>query len=101
MPAARHRLLVDGYYVPLAELAALGKQDLQRRDDLPPLYSQMAGLAAYLIEGEGGAMREPLVAHLRALYEGKARPGDLFERLGKPTEELDAGYRRFLQSLPN
>jgi hypothetical protein len=100
VPAARHRLLVDGYYVPLAELAALGKGDLQRRDDLAPLYSQMAGLATYLIEGEAGAMREPLVAHLRALYEGRARPNDLFERLGKTPDELDAGYRRFLQSLP-
>ncbi|TWT85959.1 hypothetical protein Pla123a_07670 [Posidoniimonas polymericola] len=96
LPAARHRLIVDKFYVPLAELAALGKLDLQRRPDLAALYSQSAGLAAYLMEGEKGAMREPLVGHLRALYEGDATPDDLFERLERTPGELDAGYRRWL-----
>lgn len=97
LPAARHRLLVDGIYVPLAELAPLGKLDLQRRPDLAPLYSQSAGLATYLMEADGGSLREPLVAHLRALYEGDADSDDLFERLGQTPDELDAAYRRWLQ----
>ncbi|MCA9239523.1 MAG: DUF1570 domain-containing protein [Planctomycetales bacterium] len=99
LPAARHRLLVDGYYVPLAELASLGKPDLQRRQDLPQLYSQMAGLATYLIQGEQGALREPLVAHLKALYSGRAREDDLFQRIGRSAAELDKGYREFLREL--
>lgn len=99
LPAARHRLLESGFYVPYEELAALGKLDLQRRADIAPLYSQAAGLATYLMEGEEGRFREPLVSHLRAFYEDDAREGDLLKRLGLTAQELDAGYHRYMRSL--
>ncbi|WP_145280492.1 hypothetical protein [Pirellulimonas nuda] len=99
LPAARQRL-AEGYYVPFAELAALGKRDLQRRTDLPPLYSQMAGLAAYLMEAEEGALRPAFVEHLRAVYNGEDDPQDLPRRLGREAQQLDSGYRRWVQSLP-
>ncbi len=57
LPAARQRLLVDGYRVPLAELVGLGKFDLQGRGDLGQLYSQMAGLATYLMAEPRGSWR--------------------------------------------
>lgn len=100
LPAARRRALEDGYYVPLDELAGLGKAALQRRADLPPLYSQMAGMAAYLIEAEGGALREPLVRHLSAVYRGEAGPGHLPKLVGKSASQIDADYRAWLKSLP-
>lgn len=99
LPAARRRLLVDGYYVPLAELASLGKLDLQRREDLPQLYSQMAGLATFLIQGQRGDLLPPLVGHLKALYAGRARQNDLFQRTGLAPDELDRAYREYLKEL--
>ena len=45
--AARHRRLVDNYYVPLQELTTLGMTDLRRREDVARLYSQSAGLATF------------------------------------------------------
>lgn len=100
LPAARRRALEDGYYVPLGELAAMGKEALQRRDDLAPLYSQIAGLTAYLIEAEGGVLREPLVRHLSAVYRGEGDPDHLPRLLGRPVGEIDSAYRRWLKSLP-
>ncbi len=35
MIAARHRLTVDQFYVPIAELSAQGMQELQRDAQLP------------------------------------------------------------------
>src|SRR5690606_13212305 len=54
VPAARHRRVVDNYYVPLAELAALGVTELQSRPDIARLYSQAAGLATFFMEFREG-----------------------------------------------
>ena len=35
------------------------------------LYSQSSGLAAFLIDGEQGRYREPLVRYLQAVYAGR------------------------------
>jgi hypothetical protein len=100
LPAARHRLLVDGYYVPLAELTRLGKDDLQRYPNLAKLYSQSAGLAAFLMDGDDGRYREPLVAYLTAVYAGRDDANSLADAAGTGTADLDAAYRRYLESLP-
>ena len=49
LPAARYRWVESGYRVPLAELVALGQNDLQSRSDLSPLYSQLAGLGHFFL----------------------------------------------------
>lgn len=100
LPAARHRRLVDDYYVPLAELAALGMSDLQKRSDLPPLYSQSAGLAHFLIDGEGGALRGAFRELLAAIYAGRDAPDTLEKTSGRSFAELDAAYVEFLEGLP-
>ena len=56
MPAARHRLQVDGFYIPLAESTQLGMLDLQRDERLPRIYSQSAGLADFLMHDGDGAI---------------------------------------------
>lgn len=94
LPAARKRLLKDGYRVPLAELVQLGKGDLQTRTDLAPLYSQAAGLATFLMaEVE---LRPAFVAYLKLLYAGRTEPATLAELTGKTYAELDTEYRSFL-----
>jgi hypothetical protein len=100
LPAAKERLLVSGFYVPLDELTRLGKEQLQRHPDLAKLYSQSAGMAAMLMDGAGGRYREPLVRYLTAVYAGRDDVGTLTQATGESPETLDAGYRPYLESLP-
>ncbi|MBX3425665.1 MAG: hypothetical protein KF688_08305 [Pirellulales bacterium] len=100
LPAARQRRLVDDYYVPLAELAPLAMADLQKRTDLPQLYSQSAGLAAFLMDGAEGAYRKPFAELLKRIYAGQDKPDTLSELTGKSYGELDREYREFLATLP-
>ena len=66
LPSARRRLMDDGFYLPLGRFVRLGKSDLQRHADIAKLYSQGAVLAAFLMQGEDGRYREPLVHYLTA-----------------------------------
>lgn len=100
LPSARERLFVSEYYVPLDELTRLGKDGLQQYPELAKLYSQSAGLAAMLMDGAGGRYREPLVKYLTAVYAGRDDDNSLSEATGASTEELDATYREYLESLP-
>jgi hypothetical protein len=99
LPAARERLL-DGFYMPLAELTRLGKDELQRHPDITKLYSQSAGMAAFLMDGQQGRYREPLVRYLQAVYAGKDNDQSLAEAAGTSYGELDAQYRGYMESLP-
>jgi hypothetical protein len=96
MPAARHRLQVDGFYIPLAELIQFGKLDLQRDERLPRIYSQSAGLADFLMHDDSGRYREPLVEYLVAIYTGKADNGTLAKLTGVDYPALDRQYAEFM-----
>jgi len=98
--AARHRRIVDNFYVPLAELDALGVLDLQQRPDIAPLYSQSAGLASFFIDGRDGEYRRPFRELLQLIYAGKDQPGSLPELAGQNAGELDRQYQQFMESLP-
>jgi hypothetical protein len=96
MPAARERLLADNFYLPLGELVTLGMNDLQRDARLPKLYSQSAGLAAFLMHGQRGKYREAFSAYLDAVYAGRADAATLSRLAGADYAELDRQYREFL-----
>lgn len=98
LPAARHRRLVDDYYVPLAELSALGIRQFQKRSDLPRLYSQSAGLATFLMNAEGQKYRTPLVKTLQALYAGRDELSTLQTLTGRTFAQLDQEYLDFLRA---
>jgi hypothetical protein len=98
MPAARQRLLVDGVYVPLAELTSLGMAGLQAREDLAPLYTESAGLANFFLQAEGGKYRQAWVDYLTAIYTGRATASTLSELTGQSFAELDRRYREYLQA---
>jgi hypothetical protein len=89
-----------GFYVPLAELTRLGKDEVQRHPDIAKLYSQSTGLTAYLMHAQDGRFREPLVRYLSAVYAGRGDGETLAELTGQNYEELDVEYRRFMESLP-
>jgi hypothetical protein len=96
MPAARHRLLVDGFYLPLTELAELGITELQNDERIAMLYSQSAGLADFFMHDEHGRYRDALVRYLVAVYSGRAAGRTLTELTGTPYETLDRQYRAFM-----
>lgn len=100
LPGARQRLVSEGFYVPLEELTRLGKDELQQRVDLAQVYSQTAGLAAFLMDADEGRYREPLVRYLVAVYAGRDNAQSLADETGLSYQKLDAQYRGTLQSLP-
>ncbi len=100
LPAARHRRVVDNYYVPLAELSALGMTDLQQRPDIARLYSQSAGLAAFFIDYNGGVYRGAFRELLRLAYAGRDEADTLAELTGRNYGELDREYQAFMEGLP-
>ena len=100
LPAARHRLLVNDFYVPLAELSALGLKGFQQRSDLPRLYSQSAGLVTFLMHYQEGVYRPALVETLQRLYAGRDRVSTLEDLTGRSFVELDREYRKFIEALP-
>ncbi len=95
--AARHRLLVDDFYVPLAEFAGYGREKFQNDPRIATLYSQAAGLANFLVFYDGGRYRDALVAYLTAVYTGRDRPDTLAKLTGTPFAELDKQYREFIE----
>lgn len=98
VPAARHRLLVDEFYVPLAELVQLGMQELQQAEQIAMLYSQSAGLADFLMHWGDGSRRDALLRYLSAVYAGRDAPRTLAETTGAGYDELDRQYRAYLQA---
>lgn len=97
VPAARERVLVDNFYIPLATLTAMSMRQVQSHPEIAKLYSQSAGLATFLMHDQEGRYREPLVRYLEAIYNGKAGPGTLAQLAGAGYDELDRQYREFLQ----
>ena len=96
MPAARHRLLEDKFYVPLAELVTIGLGDLQHDSRIAKIYSQSAGLADFLMHAVSGRYREALVRYLSAIYAGRANTHTLAELTRTSYETLDRQYRAFM-----
>jgi hypothetical protein len=96
--AAQVRLLNDQFYVPLAELSAMGKDRLQRDPRIARLYSQSAGLTHFLMHSNQGRRRDGMLAVLTAIYTGRDRSTTLPEALGQDFDSLDAQYRQFMQA---
>ena len=96
LQTARHRALNEGFYVPLDELAGLGRQAWQQRDDMPLLYTQAAGLGAFLMDYERGRYRPLLADYLQAVYQGRDNARTLAALADVPLAEMDRQYREFL-----
>jgi hypothetical protein len=95
-PAARERLVEDGFHVPLAELAAKGRRDLQADDRLPQIYSELAGLADFFMNGRQGRYREAFVEYLVRIYTGTVDADTLSRLCHRGYADLDEEYRRHM-----
>ena len=92
---ARYRTLA-GDALPLARLAAMGREQIQTSQNIGQLYSHAAGFAHFLIDGESGKHREAFVDLLVAVYRGEDKADSLATLTGMSFEQLDQQYRRFL-----
>ena len=95
--AARYRLLVDGFYIPLAQLSRFGIRDLQTHPKIATVYSQLAGLTHFLVSYDEGRYRDALVGFLAAVYNGNQDPALLSRLTGVPYAQLDRQYRAFVK----
>ncbi len=93
---ARYRTLNQGFYLPLEQLAALGRRALQQHADIRLLYSEAAGLAAFLLDYERGRYRRLLTDYLQAVYQGRDNAQTLGTLASVPLSNLDRQYREFL-----
>ena len=97
--AARFRKLKDGYYLPLAEFTAMGKEAFQRHPQITNNYSQASGLVHFFMHYEGGRYRDDLIDHLRDVYkqaETGKRPRALEILTGSNFAELDQQYGEYV-----
>ena len=101
--AARHRFLVNDYYVPLERFASMGMHEFQTDPSIAKNYSQASGLAQFFMEYEGGKYRDALIEHLTQLYHQKPRSltgaQSLAELTGTGYSELDKQYGEFLKKV--
>lgn len=100
--AARHRLVEDSYYVPLAGFAALGKLPFQTHRDISMNYSQASGLTHFFLHYQNGRYRDALISHLSALYQptrAGVRVIGLDHLTRTPSAQLDAEYREYIAGL--
>lgn len=95
-PAARERLVDDGFYIPLEELCAFGRADLQADERLPAIYSQISGLADFFMNGDDSRHREAFVEYLVRVYTGTVAADTLSRLCGMSYADLDDAYRRHM-----
>ena len=98
-PAAR-QLIEEGFFIPLAELASLGREDFQADERLAQLYDQSGGLADFFMNASNCRYREPFLEYLVRIYSGTADPDTLFRLCGRSAPELDTEYREFITAAP-
>src|SRR5262245_31525491 len=97
VPAARKRLLDDGFYVPLRELVAMGREEFQPDQRISAIYSQISGQAFFLMQSDSARYRAALMDYLTALYAGHAALNTLEKLTGAKFEDLDRQYREFMK----
>lgn len=96
---ARYRRLMENFYVPLEQLSALGRVELQQHPELRRIYSESAGLAHFLMDGDQGEYRRAAVEYLSDIYGGRVQSSKAptwQERTGRTPAELDERYGEFL-----
>ncbi|MFV1965423.1 MAG: leucine-rich repeat domain-containing protein [Pirellulaceae bacterium] len=93
---ARARRFRGEFHMPIAELVRLGREDLQQHAELRRIYTQAAGLAHLLMDGENGRFRGRLVNYLTLVYLGRDNSASLLRLGGPPPDELDRLYPEFL-----
>lgn len=104
---ARHKALVDSYYVPLERFVLYGKTKFQSapdNDTLHAWYSQSTGLVHFFMHYQDGIYRDAFIDYLSQVYSPidrvRTNPESLEVLTGVPFSTLDTQYLEYLESLP-
>ncbi len=101
--AARYRYLKNQFYVPYRRLAGLGLRQFQAVPEIGKVYSQVSGMAHFLMHYDNGRYRDALIEHLVQLYSSnpqvalRAKP--LTELMGISAAEFDRQYGEYTKSV--
>ncbi|QDT66021.1 DUF1570 domain-containing protein [Calycomorphotria hydatis] len=101
--AARYRMDVTKYYVPLAQFASMGLEGFQAAPNISMNYTQAAGLSHFFMHYDGGRYRDELIEHLSQIYQGDNRRRTPVQNMavlsGQSYDRLDEQYRAYIKSL--
>lgn len=92
----RYRALNGDQGLPLQQLAALGREQVQTNPDIRKLYSQAAAEAHFLFDNANPRYRQAGTALLREIYRQNDKLTSLAQFSGASLAELDAGYLKSL-----
>lgn len=93
----RYRALNGDKGLPLQQLVALGREQVQSSPDIRKLYSQSAAEAHFLFDSSNPKYRQATTALLREIYRQNDQLTSLAQFSGASLEELDANYLKSLQ----
>ncbi len=99
--AARYHLEKKDFYVPFDKLVRMGVEDVQGHSQIAKLYSQIAGMANFLVHFDDGRYRDALVRCLAAIYDGSQDPDLLARTTGIDYAQLDKQYQEYMAILPS
>ncbi|MDG2012406.1 MAG: DUF1570 domain-containing protein [Pirellulaceae bacterium] len=92
---ARLRNQREGYFIPMIELDAMGRDDLQSNADIKRLYTQASGVSQYLMNGEAGKHRDGFLRLIKEFYKDRRFKSTLAERT-LALDQLDRAYQEYL-----
>lgn len=98
---ARVRWLREDFRIPFDELTAMGRSQLQQREDIKKLYTQSAGMTHMLMNAEAGRFEQQLVQFLKLLYQGKLKPETFQKVMGTSPADLEKAYTAYLLPAPD
>lgn len=93
----RYRALSGDKGLPLQQLVALGREQVQSNPNIGKLYSQFAAEAHFLFDHADPAYRQAGNALLREIYAQNDKLTSLASLTGKSLEELDQEYLHSFQ----
>jgi len=93
----RYRALSGDKGLPLQQLVALGREQVQSSPDIRKIYSQSAATAHFLFDHANPTYRSAAAGLLREIYRQNDQLTSLAQLTGASLEELDAGYVRSFQ----
>jgi hypothetical protein len=93
----RYRALNGDKGLPLQQLVALGREQVQKSPDIRKLYSQSAAEAHFLFDSANPRYQQAGTALLREIYRQNDKLTSLAQLSGASLEELDAGFLKSLQ----
>ena len=99
---ARHRLLDENFYEPLAQLSQLGRERFQIPSLIRERYSQSSGLTHFFLHYNNGIYRDAYIDYISAIYGPPPRRGTipgLDELTGVAYSDLDQQYRGYITEL--